>query len=300
MSKNTIIALVGPTASGKSAAAVKIAKAFNTEVLSFDSRQFYEEMSIGTAKTTQEEMDGVPHHFIGHISIREHYSAGDFEIEAMEFLDDFFDRKNVIVAVGGSGMYLDALQYGLDEFPEVSIETKSEVQEIADQGIEALQRKLQELDPDYYEKVDRQNPARLMRAIEVSLSAGRPYSDFLNQDKAERNFEVIRIGMDLEREELYSRINSRVDHMMEAGLLKEAETLYPMRLYKALDTVGYSELFKVFDGEWELDFAVDKIKQHSRNYAKRQMTWFRKDSTIEWLSPIDSDSHLSYLSTRID
>jgi tRNA dimethylallyltransferase len=297
--KKYLIAILGPTASGKTALSIELAKKLQTEILSFDSRQFFREMNIGTAKVTEEEMQAVPHHFISHISVEEEYSAGDFEREALTFLEDFFQTHNLIIAVGGSGLYLDALEKGLDPFPPISESANKTVAALEEAGLEAMQSKLKELDPAYFEEVDQQNPARLRRALLVCLSSGKPYSAFLNHSPAERNFEVIRIGLDVDREKLYERINHRVDQMVEQGLIEEAKRLYPRKALKSLQTVGYQELFNHWDGKINLEEAIDKIKQHSRNYAKRQMTWFRRDSHIRWFAPDAIESIMAYLSERI-
>lgn len=298
--KKYVIAVLGPTAVGKSALAVQLAKKLQTEVLSFDSRQFFKEMNIGTAKVTEEEMAGIPHHFISHRSIHEAYSAGDFEREALEFLDNFFINHDWIIAVGGSGLYLDALEYGLDQFPEVSPEARERVRVLEEKGIEALQEALKSEDPEYYDQVDLQNPARLRRALEVCFSGEKAYSAYRKKESVNRPFEVLRIGLDINRELLYDRINQRVDKMLEAGLMEEAKSLYPYKSLKTLQTVGYQELFEYWDGKWSEETAIEKIKQHSRNYAKRQLTWFRKNAHIKWFTPGAFTSIIDYLSADIE
>lgn len=275
--KKHLIVLGGATATGKTAVAVRLAQALGTEVLSADSRQFYREMSIGTAKPSQAELGGVPHHFLDFRSVSEPYSVGDFERDALQVLEQIFQKKNVAILVGGSGLYLRAVYAGLDEFPSVSPQTKARVQAGEETGgLAWLQAQVAERDPAYFARVDRQNPARLRRALEVCYESGRPYSDFLAQDKPGRNFETHLILLELPRLELYARINARVDRMVAAGLEAEARALLPHRHLPALHTVGYEEWFDFFDGTCTREETIEKIKQHSRNYAKRQATWFRK------------------------
>ncbi|MBL7798113.1 MAG: tRNA (adenosine(37)-N6)-dimethylallyltransferase MiaA [Saprospiraceae bacterium] len=275
--KKHLIVLGGATATGKTAVAVRLAQALGTEVLSADSRQFYREMTIGTAKPSQVELGGVPHHFLDFRSIAEPYSVGDFERDALQVLEQIFQKKNVAILVGGSGLYLRAVYAGLDEFPSVSPETKARVRAGEETGgLAWLQAQVAERDPAYFARVDRQNPARLRRALEVCYESGRPYSDFLTQDKPGRNFETHLILLELPRPELYARINARVDRMVATGLEAEARALLPYRHLPALHTVGYEEWFDFFDGTCTREETIEKIKQHSRNYAKRQATWFRK------------------------
>lgn len=278
LTKKYLIVVGGPTASGKTAFAVQLAKHFNTEIISCDSRQFFKEMNIGTAKPNIEEMQGIPHHFIDSHSIFEPYNVGDFEREALELLETLYQKYNIVIAVGGSGLYIKALCEGLDEFPDVPEVIRQEVRQLyATQGLEGLQKELERVDPQYFAEVDQQNPHRLMRALEVSRASGQPFSAFRKQQTQARVFTSIYIQMDLPRAEIYERINRRVDFMMEQGLLEEVKTLYPHRHLMALQTVGYQELFEYLERKISLDEAVEKIKQHSRNYAKRQLTWMRRD-----------------------
>lgn len=284
--KKHLIVLGGATATGKTAVAVRLAQALGTEVLSADSRQFYREMTIGTAKPSQEELGGVPHHFLDFRSVSEPYSVGDFERDALQVLEQIFQKKNLAILVGGSGLYLRAVYAGLDEFPSISSETKARV--LAGEetgGLAWLQAQVAECDPVYFARVDRLNPARLRRALEVCFESGRPYSDFLTREKPRRNFETHLILLELPREELYARINARVDRMVAAGLEAEARALLPYRELPALHTVGYEEWFGFFDGTCTREETIEKIKQHSRNYAKRQATWFRKHGDWEVLHP---------------
>ncbi len=291
-----LIVVTGPTASGKTALSVDLAKAFNTDVISADSRQFFKEMQIGTARPTDEELQGVPHHFLGHISIHEHYNAGMFEKEALEISDKIFSKNNIAIVCGGSGMYVNALCYGLDDLPEQNEKIRKELEKLyIEKGIEALQEKLKELDPEYYKIVDLQNPHRLMRAIEVCLSTGIPYSQMRSGEKKERDFQIIKIAIDWPREKLYERINQRVDLMFKQGLAEEAKKLYPYKNINALQTVGYRELFDYFEDKSTLEQAKEDIKQNTRRFAKRQLTWFRKDNEIKWFKPEEIKTIIPYL-----
>jgi tRNA dimethylallyltransferase len=280
--KKHLIIIGGPTASGKTALAIRLAKHFSTEIISADSRQFYREISIGTAKPTNAELSLAPHHFINNLSIHDTYSVGAFEKEALDTLNKIFARNDVAIMLGGTGLYIRAVCEGLDEFPDVPLSIRREFEDLLEkEGIEFLQKKLQELDNEYFMQSDIHNSMRLIRALSVWKASGKPFSSFRKGDKTERFFEPIYIYLDVPRAELYERINKRVDGMMAGGLLEEVQKLYPFKNLIALQTVGYSEIFDYLDGEMTLDEAVDKIKQHSRNYAKRQMTWFRKDA--HWL-----------------
>lgn len=281
--KPLVICVVGATAIGKTALAIKLAEQYATEILSADSRQFYKEMCIGTAVPSSEELSAAPHHFIQNISIHDTYSVGDFERDALNLLNDLFKRFSVVVAVGGSGLYIDALVKGLDQFPEVSPEVRIQLnQEFAQNGITPLQKELQRVDPDYYSTVDLHNQHRLIRALEVCRSSGKAYSSFLNKPSVPRNFDVMYIGLTAEREIIYDRINQRVDIMMAEGLLEEAKRLYPHKNLNALQTVGYRELFQYFDGSMSKEEAISEIKKNTRRFAKRQGTWFRRNEQIRW------------------
>lgn len=275
--KKYLIIIGGATAVGKTAMAIKIAQHYSTEVISADSRQFYREMSIGTAKPTEGELELVSHHFINNLSIHEAYSVGDFEKEALTVLNKIFLNKNIAVMVGGTGLYIKAVCEGLDEFPDTPLSIRQEFEAIFNEkGIETLQKLLQEVDNEYFKQVDINNPTRLIRALSVWKASGKPYSSYRTGKKNERFFKPIYICLDLPRPVLYDRINRRVDMMITEGLVEEAKQLYPFRHLTALQTVGYTELFDFFDGKISYDEAVDKIKQHTRNYAKRQLTWFLK------------------------
>ena len=280
---NFLINILGPTAIGKTSLSIKIANYYQTEIISADSRQFFKEMKIGTAVPEIEELKAAPHHFIQHISVENDYSVGDFEKEAIQKLEDLFKEKQLVVMVGGSGLYIKAVTEGLDDFPDVDPEIRQNLNShLEKDGIDWLQKKLFVLDPEYYKNADVQNPHRLIRALEICIATGKPFSSFLNQDKENRNFKTINIGLTADREMIYERINQRVDIMIENGLVEEAKALYPQRNLNALNTVGYKELFKYFDEDWDLETAISEIKKNTRRFAKRQLTWFRKDDTIKW------------------
>jgi tRNA dimethylallyltransferase len=281
MTRKTLITLSGPTASGKTALAIRLANLFDAEIFSCDSRQFYKEMTIGTAVPSKEELSQAPHHFVQHVSIHEPYSVGKYEQDMMQTLTVYFYKKNVAILVGGSGLYMQAITDGLDVFPQVPESIRTELGERLNTfGLAHLQDELQKLDPVYHQQVDLKNPSRVMRALGVCLSSGQAYSSFLGKPKPKRPFEVMPLTMEIDRSRLYERINQRVDTMMQAGLLQEAHTLYPHRALNALQTVGYKELFDFFDQKIDLDKAVSDIKQHTRNFAKRQLTWVRRKENL--------------------
>ena len=289
--KKTLLTIVGPTAIGKTSLAIDLALHFGTEIISCDSRQFFKEMSIGTAVPSAKELVQAKHHFIQHKSIFEPYSVGDFERDAITLLTELFQRNDVVIMVGGSGLYADAVLYGLDDFPEVSTEVKNELNtHYQVQGIAYLQTKLKDLDPIQYERMDIQNPQRMLRALEVCIASGKPYSSFLNKKKILRDFANVTIGITAEREVVYERINRRVELMLEEGLLIEAQRLFPYKELNALQTVGYRELFDFFEGKISLDFAIEEIKKNTRRFAKRQYTWFHKNKDIHWfeISQLDN------------
>ncbi|WP_394971571.1 tRNA (adenosine(37)-N6)-dimethylallyltransferase MiaA [uncultured Croceitalea sp.] len=285
MSAKILIAVVGPTAIGKTNLAIALAQHYQTEIISADSRQFFKEMRIGTAVPSLEELHTVQHHFIQHKSIFDDYSVGDFEKDALKKLTQLFKNKDVVVMVGGSGLYVDAVSNGLDEFPIVDPKIRERLNErLKNEGIQNLQEQLKSLDKVYYQKVDIDNPHRLIRALEICIGSGKPYSSYLNQKKSSRNFRTIYIGIEAEREVIYDRINKRVDLMIEDGLLKEVEPLFSNKSLNALQTVGYKELFNFLEGKWSLDFAIDEIKKNTRRFAKRQLTWYRKNPEIFWVN----------------
>lgn len=278
-----LITVVGPTAIGKTALSIKLARHYQTEIISADSRQFFKEMHIGTAVPTQEELAGAPHHFIQHLSIEDPYNAGQFEKDALAKIDELHKTHDTLILVGGSGMYVNAVLDGLDAFPEVTSAAKKQVAHLyQEEGITALQELLLKKDPDYYKEVDLNNAQRVMRALEVCLSASQPFSSYRNQPKPKRNFKSIKIGLTADRELMYDRINKRVDLMMEAGLLEEVRGLLSRKHLNALQTVGYKELFEHLEGHTTLDQAVENIKTNTRRFAKRQLTWNRRDTKIHW------------------
>jgi tRNA dimethylallyltransferase len=299
--KKYLIVIGGATATGKTELAIALARHFQTEILSADSRQFYREMSIGTAKPSSEELAAAPHHFINSLSVGEEYSAGDFERDALILLDNIFQKKDTAILAGGSGLFIRAVCEGLDKFPPVPAPILEELDAIfKTQGIEPLQQELLEKDPEYYRRVDLQNPQRLMRALSVCRASERPFSSFQSGEKTARLFHPIYILLQIDREELYEKINRRVDWMMENGLLEEARALFHLRHLNALQTVGYQELFEHFEGEISLEVAVEKIKQNSRRYAKRQETWFRKARHWQAFSPKDRDGIIRHVHQKME
>lgn len=299
-SEQTLIVIVGPTAIGKTALAIELARHFETEIISADSRQFFREMEIGTAKPSAEELAAAPHHFINSHSIQTLFSTGDFEVQALARLEELFRKKKILIMVGGSGLYIDAVCRGLDAMPETDLQIREQLNQLlATDGLAPIKKQLQELDPEYYEKVDQFNPQRMIRGLEFVLSTGQKLSSFYTNSDKQRPFGMIRIGLDMDRSALYERINLRVDQMMKNGLLDEVKSLQPYRQYNALNTVGYSELFDHLDGILSLDEATDKIKQNTRRFAKRQLTWFRRDRSTRWFEPGQTGPILSYLQEKI-
>lgn len=285
MTKKILISVVGPTAIGKTALAIKVADHYGTEIISADSRQFFKEMRIGTAVPSEEELASVPHHFIQHKSIFEPYSVGDFEREALSKLEFLFTKKDVVVMVGGSGLYVDAITHGLDHFPKIDPEIRQNLnKQLLNKGITSLQEQLKALDPAYYEKVDLNNPHRLIRALEVCLGTGTPFSSFLKRSNtSKRPFHTVTLGISAAREIIYDRINLRVDLMMDEGLLHEVKALEQHKDLNALQTVGYKELFQYLNGDIDLETAIGEIKKNTRRFAKRQLTWLRKKEDILWI-----------------
>lgn len=295
-----LIVISGPTAVGKTALAIALAKQYHTVILSADSRQVFKEMAIGTAKPSIEEQSGVKHYFIDHVSILEKpvYDAAQFEKEAIQLLDQLYQTNNVVILAGGSGLYVNAVLNGLDDIPEVPDVLREQLnQEFEEKGLAVLLNELKEKDPLYYDKVDQGNPRRVQRALEVIRHTGKPFSDFHTGETKQRSFQVIHIGLERDREDLYQRINQRMDLMLEQGLEKEAEALYPYRALNALQTVGYKEIFEYKDGVYGRQEMIEKLKQHSRQYAKRQLTWLKKDSSIQWFHPDDQAQIISFVNT---
>jgi tRNA dimethylallyltransferase len=300
----TLIVIAGPTASGKTAAAIELANHFNTVVVSADSRQFYSEMSIGTAKPSAAELAAAPHYFINSHSITEPFSVGDFEKQCLQLLDELFKAHNIVILAGGSGLYIKAITVGFDDLPSANTHIRDKLNnELAEKGIIALQERLKIVDPVYYNEVDISNPQRIIRALEVFEATGKPFSSYRTATTNKRPFNIIKLGLDMDRELLYNRINKRVDIMVEQGLVEEVKALLPYRHVNALNTVGYSEIFDYFDGKTDLPTAIAAIKQNTRRFAKRQLTWFRKDKEIIWLNAADeniADNMLSAIESSMN
>jgi len=301
LSKNTLITIVGPTAIGKTALSIKLANHFKSDIISCDSRQFYKEMTIGTAVPDAEELAAAKHHFIQNRSIFEDYNVGTFEKDALKKLDELFIVNPIQVMVGGSGLYVDAVLKGLDYFPEVDSSIRKKLNnQLEEKGLEYLQNKLKELDLETYNTIKIDNPQRVIRALEICIGSGTPYSTFKNKPKTPRNFNVIKIGLDASREIIYDRINMRVDFMIKNGLLEEAKNLHKNSNLNALQTVGYRELFEFFDGNFTKEFAISEIKKNTRRFAKRQLTWFRKDQETNWFDyKSDEKSIIHLISQKI-
>ena len=286
----TLIVICGPTAVGKTELAIELAEKIKTEIISADSRQLYREIPIGTAQPTPDQRNRVNHHFVANLSLEENYNAGMFERDALERLDNLFQIHDKVVCCGGTGLYIKALCDGLDDLPEADEEIRKQlIERLEEEGLESLQNQLSQLDPIHFAKMDAQNPQRVVRALEVCLSTGKPFSSFHDQKRRERPFKIIKIGLELPREELNNRINHRVDFMIESGWLAEAKAVFDKRHLNALNTVGYKELFAHLSSELSLDEAIEKIKINTRRFAKRQMTWFKKDEEVRWFSPEDPD-----------
>jgi tRNA dimethylallyltransferase len=295
-----LVIIAGPTASGKTRLAIDLAIRFNTEIVSADSRQFFRELSIGTAKPTREELEQVRHHFINSHSITETVTAGIYGTAALNLLNNLFLKHDVIIMVGGSGLYIDAVINGFDDLPPADETTRTKLNNLfIEGGISALQAKLQESDPAAYQKIDVNNPRRLIRALEVTMVTGKPWSEHLGKNERKAPFEWMMAGIEWLREELYKRINERVTQMISAGLKQEAVNVMPYRHVNALSTVGYMEMFDHLDGKLSLDEAADLIAQHTRNYAKRQLTWFKKYPEMTWISPGDESKLISTIENRL-
>lgn len=300
MEKPTLIVLIGPTGVGKTELSLRIAEHYHTEIVSADSRQLYADLPIGTAAPTPEQLQRVPHHFIGTLQLTDYYSAAQYEADAILCLEKLFSTHQTVVLTGGSMMYVDAICKGIDDIPTVDAETRAHIMERYNQeGLERLGEELRLLDPEYYQIVDRKNPKRVLHALEICYMTGRTYTSFRTQQAKERPFHLLKIGLRREREELYQRINRRVEIMMEEGLKEEARRVYPYRHLNSLNTVGYKEMFKYFDGEWTLPFAIEKIQQNSRIYSRKQMTWFKRDTDIHWFHPDEEDAIFQTIETSI-
>lgn len=300
MENKHLIVLAGPTASGKTATAIKLAKALDAEIISADSRQFYKELSIGTAAPTAEELSQVKHHFVHNLSIEDKYDVADYEKDVLSFLKQYFKTKNVAVMTGGSGLFIDAVCNGLDSMPDISEKVRNKVSKMLEtDGIEALQKEVEKVDNEYYQVVDRQNPRRLQRALEVYYQTGKPYSTFRQRNVAKRDFDIVKLAILWDRDKLIERINQRVDMMMQQGLLDEVKSVYPKRHLNSLNTVGYKELFDYLDGKCTLEQAVEQIKINTRQYAKRQMTWLRKNGDYQWFTIDEVDGIFNTIFERL-
>ena len=297
---NFLIIIAGPTAVGKTDLCIKLAKKFNTSIISSDSRQFFEEMNIGTAKPTHRELNDAKHYFVNHLSISEPYDVRRFEHDALNLLDLLFEDHTCVIMTGGSGLYIDAVCQGFDDIPQVDPQIREELNEIYQTfGIVRLQELLIDADPEYFDIVDKNNPHRLIRALEVYRGTGKAFSSFREKKVADRDFSIIKIGLHRDREELYSRINERMDLMIEQGLFEEARDLYPFKDLNALQTVGYSEIFEYMDGKYDRDEAIRLLKRNSRRYAKRQMTWFRRDPSYTWFHPSQTDQIIKFIDDQM-
>ena len=293
----TLIVITGPTAVGKTALCLDIAQYFGIPIINADSRQIYKELKIGTASPTDEQLQRVKHYFVGSLSLNDYYSASLFEQQTLEILEYEFTKSDYALMAGGSMMYIDAVCDGIDDIPTVDDKTREMLKaRLASEGLEKLVEELRKLDPEYYEIVDKQNPRRVVHGLEICLMTGKTYTSFRKREKKQRPFRIVKIGLNRKREELYNRINQRVDQMMDKGLLDEAKTLYPMRHMNALNTVGYKEMFAFLDGTWTLEEAVERIKGNTRRYARKQLTWFKKDEQIRWFHPDDKEKIISYIS----
>ena len=296
-SAKTLIVITGPTAVGKTALCLDIAQHFGIPIINADSRQIYKELKIGTASPTPEQLEKVKHYFVGSLSLNDYYSASLFEQQTMEILEREFAKSDFALMAGGSMMYIDAVCNGIDDIPTVDDQTRETLKaRLASEGLEPLVEELRQLDPEYYEIVDKQNPRRVVHGLEICLMTGKTYTSFRKREKKQRPFNIIKIGLNREREELYNRINQRVDQMMAEGLLEEAKSLYPMRHMNALNTVGYKEMFAYLDGTWTLEEAVERIKGTTRRYARKQLTWYKRDEQIRWFHPDQKEAIISYIS----
>ena len=300
MNTKRLIVIVGPTGSGKTDLSIRVAEHYACPIISTDSRQFYRGIPIGTAQPDSEQLERVEHHFIASHELTDDFNCGAYEVAALKRLDELFTKHDTVVAVGGSGLYIKALCEGMDDLPEVEPVLRSELAErLKSEGLEALTEELRKLDPAFYEVVDRKNPARVLRALEVCISTGKPYSSLRTGEKRQRSFGIVKIGVNMERAVLYERIDRRVDIMVEAGLEDEARAVYPLRHLNSLQTVGYREMFDYFDGTITRDEAIELIKRNSRRYAKRQLTWFGRDEEIEWFLPTETEKIIEYIDSKV-
>jgi len=291
-----LIIIAGPTASGKTDVAVQLAEHFNTEIISADSRQMYRELNIGTAKPDTSTLNKVRHHFINNLSVHDYYNASMFEAQALTVLNSLFDKNKYVILAGGSGLYIDAVCTGIDSYPEADQQLRVELEaKYQKEGLPYLRKLLKRYDPEYYNRVDLRNPKRMMKGIEISMTTGKPYSDYLTAQKKNRNFEIIRIALNLQRDVLYERINSRCDEMLSHGLHKEIEELAPLKHLNALNTVGYKEFFEYKKGKYPMEEAIRLFKRNTRHYARRQITWFNRHNNYSWFHPEDTDSIIQHI-----
>lgn len=301
MKKPALIVLIGPTGVGKTELSLSVAERFHTSIISSDSRQLYKDLKIGTAAPTPSQLSRVPHYFVGTLELTDYYSAAQYETEVLKKLEELFQTHPVVVMTGGSMMYVDAVCKGIDDIPTVDKETRDlMIHRYETEGLEPLCAELRLLDPEYYRIVDLKNPKRVIHALEICYMTGKTYTSFRTRTQKERPFHIIKIGLTRDREELYQRINQRVDEMIKDGLLEEARRVYPYKHLNSLNTVGYKEIFKYLDGEWELPFAIEKIKQDSRIYSRKQMTWFKRDTEITWFHPDQKEEIMQFLDSRIN
>lgn len=298
--KKYLIVIAGPTAVGKTDLCLNLTKKFNTEIISSDSRQFFKETILGTAKPSESQMIEVPHHFINTLSIHENYDVKEFEKDALDLMQTLFQKHQVLIMTGGSGLYIDAVCNGFDDIPDIVPEIReSIIKEYESEGLEFLKEELKKLDPDYFKIVDQNNPQRLMRAIEVCRGTGKTFSSFRNKKKVKRPFEIIKIGLERDRTELYQRIDLRMDLMIQEGLFEEVESLFSFRHLNALQTVGYSEIFRFLEGKYDRNEAIRLLKRNSRRYAKRQMTWFKRDQEMNWFHPDQIEEIKAFIENQI-
>jgi tRNA dimethylallyltransferase len=299
-SDNYLIILLGPTASGKTDLAIRLARHFHTEIISADSRQFYKEIPIGTAAPDKDQLRTVKHHFVGHLKIGDNYNVSMFEQDVLELLKQKFTGRNIMLMTGGSGLYIDAVCKGIDNLPDPNPQLRAELQQqLHEKGLKTLQDQLLSLDPEYHRQADLNNPKRVLRALEVCIQTGKTYSELRQNQPKQREFNILKIGLEVPREVLHERISTRTELMLEKGWLEEAREVLPLRHLNALNTVGYKELFAYFNGFWDFETAVEKIRTNTRRYAKRQMTWFRKDEEIEWFSPKDFGAIVEYIENKV-
>jgi len=296
-----LITIIGPTGIGKTNLAIKIANYFKTEIVSADSRQFYKEMNIGTAKPSNSELNSIKHHLINNKSINDDYNISDYEKDALNSINSIFNKNDIAILVGGSGLYINAILYGLDEIPEISNDIRNSLYlDLELKGIKKLQDQLKLLDPVSHDAIDINNPRRLIRALEVSISTGKSYSSFLKKKKKKRDFNIIVLGINQDRSELYNKINIRIDNMVENGLIREAKELYSLKSLKTLNTIGYTEVFNYIENKYSLDECISEIKKNTRRYAKRQLTWFKSIDRVEWITPeYDFEKIIAYINNLI-